>query len=263
MTSPTPLQVVTEVFNWTRNPVEARRLAARREAVLGDMLGGRKPLVPPGVTQLMDILQRNQVGAGALHALSCCGGRAVGGWGMMRRSLLLSCCRVPSACQHIALSPSSPSACSTLYPPQPSTLPTAPPAPQAPLALVSSAPEARVVPVLEAAGLLPRFDAVVTADDVYRGKPDPEGFLYAAQKIQRPPLRCVVIGASNLSIEAAHEVCAVVGWGALWSAAGLVGSRWMGEVGSRGNAELEGAQRLWRASGQQSACRGPACHYPS
>lgn len=52
---------------------------------------------------------------------------------------------------------------------------------QAPAALVSSAPEARVLPALEAAGLVPRFDAIVTADDVYRGKPDPEGYLYAAQ----------------------------------------------------------------------------------
>lgn len=129
-------QVITEVFNWTRNPVEARRLATCREALLREMLAGRKPLVSPGVTQLMDILQRNQ----------------------------------------------------------------------APLALVSSAPEARVMPALETAGLVPRFDAIVTADDVYRGKPDPEGYLYAAQKIQRPPVRCVVIGNSNLSIEAAHEV---------------------------------------------------------
>lgn len=77
---------------------------------------------------------------------------------------------------------------------------------QSPLALVSSAPEVRVLPALEASGLLPRFDAVVTGDDVYRGSPDPEGFLYAAQKIARPPLRCVVIGSSNQSIEAAHEV---------------------------------------------------------
>ncbi|EFN55532.1 hypothetical protein CHLNCDRAFT_23377, partial [Chlorella variabilis] len=129
-------QVVSEVFCWTRNPAEARRLAARREAILAELLGGRKPLVPGGVTQLMDLLQRNQ----------------------------------------------------------------------APLALVSSAPEQRVLPALEAAGLQGRFDAVVTADDVHRGQPDPEGYLYAAQKMQRPPLRCVVIGSSNLSIEAAHEV---------------------------------------------------------
>lgn len=50
-----------------------------------------------------------------------------------------------------------------------------------PLALVSSAPEQRVLPALEQAGLAARFDAIVTADDVYRGKPDPEGYLYAAQ----------------------------------------------------------------------------------
>ena len=68
---PPPLQVITEVFNWTRNPVEARRLAARREAVLREMLGGRKPLVSPGVAQLMDILQRNQVGSAACKPACC------------------------------------------------------------------------------------------------------------------------------------------------------------------------------------------------
>lgn len=67
-----------------------------------------------------------------------------------------------------------------------------------------------MLPALSAAGLDGRFDAVVTADDVARGSPDPEGYLYAAQKMARPPVRCVVIGSSNLSIEAAHEVCG--GW---------------------------------------------------
>lgn len=38
-----------------------------------------------------------------------------------------------------------------------------------------------MLPALEQAGLTARFDAIVTADDVYRGKPDPEGYLYAAQ----------------------------------------------------------------------------------
>lgn len=166
---------MTEVFNWTRNPVEARRLAARREAVLAELLGGRKPLVPPGVTQLMAILQKNQVGGG-------------GGWQMGAHA--------PTQ-QHRA-GRAGKAANRRRDPP--------PPLPQAPLALVSSAPEQRVLPALEAAGLSPHFDVVVTADDVYRGKPDPEGFLYAAQRLQRPPVRCVVIGNSNLSIEAAHEV---------------------------------------------------------
>ena len=56
-------------------------------------------------------------------------------------------------------------------------------------------------PVLEATGLAPALEAVVTAEDVYRGRPDPEAYLLAAQRLQRPPVRCVVIGNSN-------QVCA-------------------------------------------------------
>lgn len=79
--------------------------------------------------------------------------------------LRLRCCSTPA----IAFAPSLP-------PPHP-----IPQRNSSPLALVSSAPEQRVLPALEQAGLTSRFDAIVTADDVYRGKPDPEGYLYAAQ----------------------------------------------------------------------------------
>ncbi len=68
---------------------------------------------------------------------------------------------------------------------------------QVPVAVACSAPEARVQPVLETTGLWPALEAVVTAEDVYRGRPDPEAYLLAAQKLQRPPVRCVVIGNSN------------------------------------------------------------------
>ncbi len=66
---------------------------------------------------------------------------------------------------------------------------------QVPVALACSAPEARVQPALEAAGLLPQLAAVITAEDVARGRPDPDGILYAAQQLQRPPIRCVLVGA--------------------------------------------------------------------
>lgn len=66
-----------------------------------------------------------------------------------------------------------------------------------PVAVACSAPEARVQPVLETTGLSPALEAVVTAEDVYRGRPDPEAYLLAAQRLQRPPVRCVVIGNSN------------------------------------------------------------------
>ena len=85
---------------------------------------------------------------------------------------------------------------------------------ETPRALVSSSPESRVYKVLnEIPELESMFEAVVSAEDVYRGRPDPEGYLYAAQRLSRPPFRCVVVGNSNASVEAAHEVgmkCVVV-----------------------------------------------------
>jgi beta-phosphoglucomutase-like phosphatase (HAD superfamily) len=65
---------------------------------------------------------------------------------------------------------------------------------QVPVALACSAPEARVLPELQALGLSERLAAVVTAEDVARGRPDPEAVLLAAQRLGRPPIRCVLIG---------------------------------------------------------------------
>lgn len=73
------------------------------------------------------------------------------------------------------------------------------------MALASSLPERRVRPALERLDLTRSFDAVVTAED--NGSPEVEMFyLAAAHQLQRPPLRCVVVGDSNRSVEAAHEL---------------------------------------------------------
>ena len=50
---------------------------------------------------------------------------------------------------------------------------------------------------LQGGGLDDLFTAVVTGEDVSRGRPDPEPYLLAAQEIGRPPVRCVIIGNSN------------------------------------------------------------------
>ena len=68
---------------------------------------------------------------------------------------------------------------------------------QVPAGVVSAAPEARMKPALEATGLERVFQSAVSGDDVYRGRPDPETYLYAAQQLGRPSVRCVVIGNSN------------------------------------------------------------------
>jgi HAD superfamily hydrolase (TIGR01509 family) len=47
------------------------------------------------------------------------------------------------------------------------------------------------------------FHAIVTADQVSKGKPDPEIYLLAAERLQIPPSQCLVIEDSYYGMEAA------------------------------------------------------------
>eukprot|EP00199_Chlamydomonas_sp_CCMP681_P002918 CAMPEP_0119105970 /NCGR_PEP_ID=MMETSP1180-20130426/3791_1 /TAXON_ID=3052 ORGANISM="Chlamydomonas cf sp, Strain CCMP681" /NCGR_SAMPLE_ID=MMETSP1180 /ASSEMBLY_ACC=CAM_ASM_000741 /LENGTH=311 /DNA_ID=CAMNT_0007091173 /DNA_START=124 /DNA_END=1059 /DNA_ORIENTATION=+ len=81
-----------------------------------------------------------------------------------------------------------------------------------PIALACALPEVHVRESLNRTGLGSNLNAVVTGED--SGAPEVEFyFSYAAQQIQRPPIRCVVFCESNQSVEAAHELgmkCVVV-----------------------------------------------------
>ena len=68
---------------------------------------------------------------------------------------------------------------------------------QVPTALAAAEPEARLKLSLKEIGLDDAFQVIVSAEDMSRGSPDPEGYLLAAQQLGRPPMRCVVIGNSN------------------------------------------------------------------
>jgi HAD superfamily hydrolase (TIGR01509 family) len=74
-----------------------------------------------------------------------------------------------------------------------------------PLAVASTRPRKVIEESIEAVGARGFFAAVVAAEDVYRGKPDPELFLYAAQLLRFIPERCIVFGNSNSAVEAAHD----------------------------------------------------------
>lgn len=74
-----------------------------------------------------------------------------------------------------------------------------------PLAVASTRPRKVIEEAIEAVGVRSFFEAVVAAEDVYRGKPDPEMFLYAAQLLSFIPERCIVFGNSNSAVEAAHD----------------------------------------------------------
>jgi HAD superfamily hydrolase (TIGR01509 family) len=72
-------------------------------------------------------------------------------------------------------------------------------------AVASSAPAENVRVMLGALAMDRYFDAVVTAEDVTAGKPDPEVFLVAAAKVGAAPGRAVVVEDAAAGIEAARR----------------------------------------------------------
>jgi beta-phosphoglucomutase family hydrolase len=72
-------------------------------------------------------------------------------------------------------------------------------------AIASSAPAENVRVMLHVLKLTADFDAIVSAEDVTAGKPDPQVFLAAASKLQLPPSRCIVVEDAAAGIEAARR----------------------------------------------------------
>jgi HAD superfamily hydrolase (TIGR01509 family) len=71
------------------------------------------------------------------------------------------------------------------------------------LAVGSSAPIENVDLAVDGLRARPLFQAIVTGDDVTRGKPHPECFLLAAERLGLPPDRCVVVEDAPAGIAAA------------------------------------------------------------
>jgi HAD superfamily hydrolase (TIGR01509 family) len=73
------------------------------------------------------------------------------------------------------------------------------------IGLASSADAIKIDANLREIGLPPeQWDAVVTGEDVERRKPEPDIFLYAAQKLAISPSRCVVVEDAVNGVEAAR-----------------------------------------------------------
>ena len=70
-------------------------------------------------------------------------------------------------------------------------------------AVGSSAPRGNLDLILKLTDSRPYFDAIVGMEDTQRGKPDPQVFLVAAEKLGVRPRRCVVFEDAVAGVEAA------------------------------------------------------------
>jgi HAD superfamily hydrolase (TIGR01509 family) len=72
------------------------------------------------------------------------------------------------------------------------------------LGVASSSNRPLIELVLERAGVADLFAAVVSSEEVPRGKPAPDVYLEAARRLETPPERCAAIEDSSNGIRAAH-----------------------------------------------------------
>ncbi len=73
------------------------------------------------------------------------------------------------------------------------------------LAVATAAPNANITFTLDGLDLRRHFDAVVGAADVPRGKPHPDVFLKAAERVGAAPGDCIVFEDAPLGVEAARR----------------------------------------------------------
>ncbi len=72
-------------------------------------------------------------------------------------------------------------------------------------AIVTSAPRLNVEAVLQATHLESLIDTIVCAEDVERGKPDPQPFLLAARRVGAAPDHCLVVEDAPAGLLAARR----------------------------------------------------------
>jgi beta-phosphoglucomutase len=73
------------------------------------------------------------------------------------------------------------------------------------MAVGSSAPRANIELILELTQTRGHFDALVASEDTSKGKPDPEVFLTAAERLGCDPRACVVMEDAVAGVEAARR----------------------------------------------------------
>ena len=73
-----------------------------------------------------------------------------------------------------------------------------------PMAVATSTRYSDAIKSLESTGIVHYFEFVMAGDQVTKGKPDPEIYLKAAQKLDAVPVECIVFEDSENGVKSAH-----------------------------------------------------------
>jgi HAD superfamily hydrolase (TIGR01509 family) len=76
-----------------------------------------------------------------------------------------------------------------------------------PFAIVSGSPRPSIDRTLQVLGLQDKFDVLIGAEDYKHGKPNPEPFLLAAQRLGVAPKDCLVFEDADAGIASAEAAC--------------------------------------------------------
>jgi beta-phosphoglucomutase-like phosphatase (HAD superfamily) len=74
-----------------------------------------------------------------------------------------------------------------------------------PVGIVSGAFRAEIEPVVAAAGIAGELSVIVTADDVEHGKPHPEGYLLAVERLGTDPVRTIAFEDTEAGVSSAKD----------------------------------------------------------
>lgn len=121
-------------------------------------------------------------------------------------------------------------------------------------AVGSSGPPENVALTLDRLGARSLLAAVVTGRDVSRGKPDPQVFLLAAQRLGIPPHRCVVVEDAALGIAAAKR--------AAMASVGLVSTGRTAEMLSHADLVVRSLDKLTPALFAALICENSNAPFP-
>lgn len=107
--------------------------------------------------------------------------------------------------------------------------------------VASSGAHAKIRRTLGLTGLLPRFEGrIFSADDVQNGKPAPDLFLHAADRLGIVPDRCAVVEDSRFGVQAARAA----GMRVFGYAGGLTPAEWLEREGATVFTDMSGLPSL-------------------